>query len=192
MKMKTICHRTGKLFAYPVVRLAVLIVAAAMPLLAALPSLGQSEEGIKTAFLYNFAKFTEWPAGAFPDDHSAVTVGFVGADSLAASFEKNIAGKNANGRDFVVKRLNGAAGVEECHILFIGAGGEVAALLQAVKGKPVLTVGEGDDFVSTGGMIRFVKEGAKLGFDLALDAIREAKLEMDSKVRQIARTVKGK
>ena len=119
-------------------------------------------------------------------------MGFIGADALAASFEKNIAGKNANGRDFVVRRLAGASGIESCHMVFIGDAGQVASALVSLKGKSVLTVGESDGFLAGGGMIRFIKDGAKIGFDLDLSATSAAKLELDPKVRQIARSVKGR
>ena len=158
---------------------------------AATSVLGQSEDGIKAAFLYNFGKFTEWPGKAFTDGNTPITVGFIGADSLADMFEKNVTGKNANGRDFVVKKLAGGVGAESCHILFIGDATQVAAVMAALKGKPVLTAGEGDGFSEAGGMIRFIKDGAKVSFDLNLGAASGVALKLDPKVRQIARNVKG-
>ena len=64
-------------------------------------------------------------------------------------------------------------------------------MLAALKGKPVLTVGEGDGFVAAGGMIRFIKDGAKISFDLDLGAASGVALKLDQKIRQIARNVKG-
>jgi YfiR/HmsC-like len=153
--------------------------------------LGQSEEGVKCAFLYNFAKFTEWPARAFANNSAPVTVGFIGADALADTFEKNVTGKNANGRDFVVKKLAGTAGAEQCQIVFVGDIGQAAAVLGALKGKPVLTVGDSDAFASAGGMIAFSKDGAKISFDLDLTAVNGAELKLDSKLQHVARKVKG-
>lgn len=157
----------------------------------AMPAAAQSEEGIKAAFLYNYAKYTEWPAKAFADGNSPITVGFVGADSLADTFEKNVTGKNANGRDFAVKKLSGAAGAESCQIVFIGDSSQNAAVLGALKGKSVLTVGDGEQFTESGGMIKFIKDGAKITFDLYLDTAGAVGLKLDQKLRQIARNVKG-
>jgi hypothetical protein len=168
-----------------------LILVAALLLGGAEKALAQSEDGIKAAFLYNFAKFTEWPASAFAGDSAPVTVGFVGADSLADKFEQNVAGKNANGRDFSVKRLTGAAGVESCQIVYVGDAGQTAAVIAAAKGKPVLTIGSDDGFLSGGGMINFMKDGGKVGFDMDLTGVNAAGLKIDSKLRQVAHNVKG-
>jgi hypothetical protein len=158
---------------------------------AAASALGQSEEGVKAAFLYNFGKFAAWPQGALADGNALLTVGFVGADALADVFEKNVAGKNVNGRDVAVRKLSDAAGAEKCQIVYVGDASQAAAVLAAVKDRPILTVGEGDAFAAAGGMIRFVREGAKVSFDLDLQAAKAVKLELDQKVRQIARNVKG-
>jgi hypothetical protein len=151
----------------------------------------QSEEGIRAAFVYNFAKFTEWPATAFADANAPITVGFVGAASLADTFEKNVVGKNANGRDFAVKRFSSATGAENCQILFVGDAAQVSAVLGAIKGKAILTVGDTDSFAAAGGMIKFVKDGAKVSFDLDFAAINTAQLKLDAKLKQIAHAVKG-
>ena len=168
-----------------------LAVAVGLVITVANSAFAQSEEGIKAAFVYNFAKFTEWPANAFADGGAPITVGFVGAASLADTFEKNVVGKNANGRDFAVKRLPTAAGTESCQIVFVGDPGQIEAVVSAIKGKAILTVGDSDHFAAAGGMIKFVKDGAKISFDLDFTSINAAQLKLDAKLRQIARSVKG-
>jgi hypothetical protein len=168
-----------------------LLLAALFSLAAVNSALAQSEDGIKAAFVYNFAKFTEWPANAFANDSAPITVGFVGAESLADMFEKNVVGKNANGRDFAVKRLADATGAEICQIIFIGDKSQVAGVLAATAGKPILMIGDSDGFATAGGMINFVKDGAKISFDLNVTAINAVHLNLDAKLRQIARNVKG-
>lgn len=155
------------------------------------PALAQSEEGIKAAFLYNFAKFTTWPDGAFAGGSAPVTVGFVGADALADKFEQVVTGRNANGRDFAIKKLAGGAGAENCQMVYVGDATQAAAVLGATKGKPVLTLGGSDSFVSAGGMVNFVMEGGKVSFDLDLNAVNANGLKVDAKLRQVARNVKG-
>jgi hypothetical protein len=173
-------------------RLAKLILAAVILASAAIgPAFAQSEAGVKTAFIYNFAKFTEWPASAFAGDSAPITVGFVGADSLADTFEKNVTGKNANGRDFAVKKLSGAAGVDGCQIVFVGDASQASAVIGALKGKPVLQVGDSAGFAAAGGMITFVVTDGKVSFDLDLGAINAGGLKLNDKLRQVARNVKG-
>ena len=151
----------------------------------------QTEEGIKAAFIYNFAKFIEWPAAPFASPTAPVTVGFVGGSALADSFEQNTKGKNANGRDFVIKRLSGASGAEQCQIVYVADASQVGALTDALKGKPVLLIGEPEAILESGGAIRFIKEGAKVVFDLNLASVGTAGLKVDAKIQKAARTVKG-
>ena len=160
-------------------------------MLANASAFAQSEEGIKSAFMYNFGKLTQWPATAFANDAAPINVGFVGADTLADLFEKNITGKNANGREFVVKKLSGAEGVASCQIVFVGNDAMVADVLGAAKGKPVLTVGESEAFVAGGGIIKFFRDGAKVAFDLDVGAAKFAELKFDEKLIKIAKNVKG-
>ena len=151
----------------------------------------QTEEGIKAAFIYNFSKFIEWPAAAYASPSAPVTIGFIGGNTLADVFEENSKGKNANGRDFVIKRLSGVAGAEECQIVYVADGGQISAVLGALKGKPTLVVGEAENLLDAGGSIRFIKEGAKVVFDLNLANTTAAALKVDPKLQKAARTVKG-
>jgi len=151
----------------------------------------QTEEGIKAAFIYNFSKFIEWPATAYASPSAPVTIGFVGGSALADLFEENSKGKNANGRDFVIKRLSGVAGAEECQIVYVAEAGQINAVLGALKGKPTLVVGEAENLLDSGGAIRFIKEGAKVVFDLNLATATAAGLKVDPKLQKAARTVKG-
>ena len=150
----------------------------------------QSADDVEAAFLFNFSKFVEWPSKAFADGQAPVTIGFVGKASLANVFEQNAKGKNANGRELLVKRLDAGGGAESCQIVFIGDASQVAAVLGAVKGKPVLTVGEGDAFLSAGGMIALSRDGSRLVFDINAGAIKASDLKSDPKIEKAARSVK--
>jgi len=164
------------------------IIAALAWLAGALAVRAQSEDALKAAFLYNFAKFTEWPASAFSDASARLVIGFIGADALADTFEKNVAGKNANGREFLVKKIADAGAAASCHIVFAGSGG---AIVPALKGKPVLTVGENEEFAKSGGGIGFVTEGAKVSFVLNAGSVAVTGLKLDPKLHKVARSVIG-
>ena len=172
-------------------RATLILLAAVFAIIAIAPVFGQSADGVKAAFIYNFAKFTDWPAGAFASDGAPVTVGFIGADTLAEGFEKNVTGKNANGRDFAIKKLSSAADAATCQIVFVGDDSQASAVVNSTKGKPVLTVGGSDGFAGAGGMINFVDNGGKVGFDLNMTAINASGLKLNAKLQQVARNVKG-
>ena len=151
----------------------------------------QSEDGLKAAFLYNFAKLTEWPAKAFASASAPITVGFVGATPLADTFEQNTKGKNVNGRDFVVKKAAAVGDCADCQIVFVADHAQIASVTTALKGKPVLIVGDVEGLLASGGMINFIKDGAKVAFELNLDAAKASEIKLDAKLQKIAKSVKG-
>jgi hypothetical protein len=63
--------------------------------------------------------------------------------------------------------------------------------LAAVGAANLLTVGYSDGFANAGGMVNFIKNGAKMSFDLDLTGITAAGMGLDSKLRGLARNVKG-
>jgi len=48
-----------------------------------------TEYQIKAAFIFNFAKFVEWPAAAFPKTSSPIVVGVLGENPFHDTLEKN-------------------------------------------------------------------------------------------------------
>lgn len=154
------------------------------------PARAQSADEVTTGFLYNFARFVEWPSKVFAENSSPFVIGFIGRPALADTFARIVTGRNVNGRDFAIKRLDGSAGVENCQIVYVGDASQTTAVLAALKNKPVLVVGEGDDFLTAGGMVAFKKDGARLVFDLNVSALKACQLNPDPKMEKAARALK--
>lgn len=154
-------------------------------------SFAQTQDDVTVAFLYNFARFVEWPPSAFANGDAPFTIGFVGRPALADRFSQAVQGKNVSGRDFAVRKLDDATGAAACQIVFFGDAAQAHVIITAVKGKPVLCVGEGQPFLAAGGMIAFSREGARLVFDVNLGAIAAATLSPGEKLTKAARSVKN-
>src|SRR5205085_7594625 len=80
-----------------------------------------SEYQLKAAFLYNFAKFVEWPAAAFPEPATPFTIGVIGENPFDDQLEQTVRNKNINGHAFSVRQIRSLSEVKSCHILFISA-----------------------------------------------------------------------
>jgi hypothetical protein len=132
--------------------------------LVALPerAAAQSQEEARAIFLYNFAKFVEWPATAFAEGSTPVTIAVVGDNEVAKALERYVKGKNANGRDLVVKKLDGADGCADAHIVFVGNAKFTTDVIGAITGKPVLSVGDDENFLKSGGTIRLFSKDNKV------------------------------
>jgi hypothetical protein len=154
-------------------------------------SFAQSQDDVTVAFLYNFARFIEWPPGSFTSGEAPFTVGFVGRPALAEKFARAVQGKNVGGREFNIRNLDDVSGATACQMVFIGEEGQTSAVLAAINGKPVLCVGEGEAFLAAGGMIALSRAGARLVFDVNPGAITAATLSPGEKLTKAARSVKG-
>jgi hypothetical protein len=143
-----------------------------------------TEYQIKAAFIFNFAKFVEWPPAAFPKASSPIIVGVLGDNPFHDALEKTIRNKTVDEHPVVIREYRSAVDVTNCHILFI-CSSEKARLSQILKqldGRSVLTVGEMPGFTETGGMINFVLEGTKIRFQINNDAANSAGLKISAKL----------
>jgi hypothetical protein len=149
------------------------------------------EYEVKAAFLFNFAKFVEWPPDAFPDPATPVTICIVGEDPFGQGLDAVVEGETLNGRRLAVRRLRDLLQARDCHVLFVSRSEKerLPALLAGLRSGGVLTVGEGDGFLEQGGMIRFVLEQNRVRFDINLDAAEHARLKLSSKLLRLARVV---
>jgi hypothetical protein len=153
-----------------------------------------SEYQVKALFLFNFAKYVDWPPRAFENDSAPIVIGLVGQDNFGDNFKQVIAGKTINGRPVVVKHVASEQEYKGCHILFISASEKsgLPAILNAVKDSAILTVGETERFLAQTGMINFTKRENKIRLEINLGAVQQANLKISSKLLSVADVVMGK
>ncbi len=142
------------------------------------------EYQVKAAFLLNFAKFVEWPATAFNSADAPLGICVLGENPFGSALEETVRGMEVAGKSFVIRKISEARQAAGCHILFI-VGSErrrSRAVLEEIKGFSILTVGETDDFISNGGVIRFKLKDAQLRFEIDAEAAVREKLKISSKL----------
>ncbi len=169
------------------------LVVLALPLLLAV-GLGHaqtpppSEYQLKAAFLYNFAKFIEWPQNAFAENKSPFIIGILGDNPFGTHLESTVAGKKINEHPITIQTFREVAAVTNCHILFVSSSEKerLPEIIEKLRGTTVLTVGQTERFIETGGMVNFVQEGTKLRFQINDDAAKVAKLKISSKLLGLA------
>jgi hypothetical protein len=99
--------------------------------------------------------------------------------------------ERVRGRAIVVRRLDGPEAVGACDMVFVSAaeGKRVAPALKELRGRPVLTVGESDDFLQLGGIISLPKRNHRMAIEVNRMAAERARLQISSKLLAIARLV---
>jgi len=152
------------------------------------------EYKVKAAYLFNFVKYVEWPAGAFTSPDEPYLIGVLGEDPFGEIVEKTVADRLVNKRKVIVLRSKQIEKLKTCHVVFIAVSekNRIGAILASYKSAPILTVSEMERFIQSGGMIAFAYEKETIRFDVDWDQAEENKLKISSRMLASARTVYSK
>ena len=146
---------------------------------------------LKAAFLYNFAKFSEWPADALaPGQRLALCV--VGDAAIADALGHTIEGHTIEGHELTVTVRTANESAAGCHLLYVSASQvkRSAGLLQSAKGASVFTVSDGNSFAESGGVAQLIVENDRMRFAINIAAAQRVRLTISSKLLSLARIVK--
>jgi hypothetical protein len=149
------------------------------------------EYQIKAVFLFNFVQFVEWPASAFVSPDDPIRIAVLGNDPFAGSLDIAVQGEKVRQRSLVVERVQRIQDAANCHLLFVCSSERmnIASIISAFKGRPVLTVGDMPDFARRGGIIDFYLEGQKVRFEINRAAALQSGLKVSSQLLGLARIV---
>jgi hypothetical protein len=161
---------------------------------AATPEAAALEYKVKAGYLFNFAKFVEWPAGSFPSAGSPFIIAVLDGGEAFPVLEQLFAGKNVNGRPAQVKHAAPAALPKDAHILLVtrAAGKTPEEIREALGAAPTLIVGETEQFAERGGAITFVREEESVRLMLCFEHATENGLKVSAKLSSVAKSVKPK
>jgi hypothetical protein len=149
-----------------------------------------SEYEVKAAYLFNFAKFVEWPQAALPRENTPLSVCLVGKSPMNDVME-SLAGKTIKNRRLVIHQFSRIEDLNECHILFINSSVKtsLSQIVASVASRPILTVSDSKGFAAAGGIIEFVPVGAKIRFEINHRSALNINLKISSHLLRLATTV---
>lgn len=146
---------------------------------------------LEAAYIYNFAKFVEWPPFKFPNSSTPVRFCVLNDFAFQSELNRALSARTISGRTLEVALLRDASQALQCHVLFINAAQErqVEHLLKPLRSASVLTVGETDGFLDEGGMINFSLQNDQVQFRINRKAAQEANLYLSSRLLSLAKKV---
>jgi hypothetical protein len=146
-----------------------------------------TEPSLKAAFMYNFAKFTVWPPDVLAAAAS-LTACVVGDSSVFEALRRTVKDRQLLGHGIDVVEIQPQGPIRACHVLYVSglAPAQVAAILAGIKGIPVLSISDIDDFAKQGGIVQIFLENGRMRFDFNLQAAKASRLQPSSKVLAIA------
>lgn len=149
------------------------------------------EYQVKAVFLYNFTHFIDWPSAAFESQYAPFIIGVIGNDPFGPFIEATIEGERIGTHIIRSQRIQSLSEIKNCHILYIASKDpdEIKNILEAVKGKNILTVGDTPNFTRWGGMIRFFTEQGKIRLQINNTEARASGLKISSKLLRVAQVL---
>ncbi|MEW6764292.1 MAG: YfiR family protein [Pseudomonadota bacterium] len=149
------------------------------------------EPEVKAAFVYNFIRFAEWPASAFPSPGAPIQLCLLGSTDPLLDALANIDGKSARGRPVRVQSLSKLKDAGACQVLVVGESEKrkMHVALASAAASATLTVSEIDGFAEAGGMIGLVRDIDRIQFEVNLQSAQQAGLQLSSQLLKLARRV---
>ena len=151
----------------------------------------ERELQIKAAFLFNFTQFVEWPPDVLSHSGEPMVIGILGEDPFGGHLKDLISGEKVNGHPLIIQHYQNAEEINICHILFISLheSGKLREVFANLKQHGILTVGDGDNFIKEGGMVRFFNKNNKIRIQINTGITKGAGLAISSKLLQVANVV---
>jgi hypothetical protein len=151
-----------------------------------------SEYALKAAFISKFVNFVTWPSNSLGAANEPLVLTVLGTDPFGATLEETMQNTTVHGRRIVVQRVRDEGNLATCHVLFVSASEEprLPEILGRLRGQPLLTISETDQFCQQGGMINFIRTGRHVRFEINPQAAERAGLKISSQLLKLATIVK--
>jgi hypothetical protein len=162
-----------------------------LPLSAWGESAVSKEYQLKAAFLYNFAKFVEWPQGCFSDPETMIRIGVLGADPFGSALEDITRDATIRNRKLMVQRSQRMTELKGCHLLFVcqSEKARLREILASLGNEPILTVSDIEGFTDAGGMIRFYIADRKVRFEINPTCAAQHGLKISAQLLSLGRII---
>jgi hypothetical protein len=148
------------------------------------------EQQAKAAFVFNFARYVEWPERAFGSREAPVVICVLGRDVFGSALTA-VENRQVQGRPIRVRVGITAEAARSCHVVFVADSEQrrLAQTLRSFAGEPILTVSDIEGFIDVGGSIGIVQGEQRLEFEVNRDALDQAQLKASSNLLKLARNL---
>ncbi|RLJ19314.1 DUF4154 domain-containing protein [bacterium endosymbiont of Escarpia laminata] len=162
-----------------------LMVLSPLQLIAAPPN---AEYKLKAALVYKLSKFVEWPASSGADKSGRFGICVLGEDVFGSALDA-LEQRKAAGRTVRIRRFTQSESIgDSCQVVFISKSKRpfMGAILQKLKGRPILTLGDTEGFAEQGGIIEFTRGKKRIGFLINLESARRSGLKIAAPLLDLA------
>jgi hypothetical protein len=149
------------------------------------------EVDLKAAIVLNVLRYSTWP------DHSAanapVTVGILGKTSFAKALRPTLEGKAVDSHPIRLIEIGTPFDPRCCQAIIVALENpaDLKQALSAVRGAPILTIGEADRFLDSGGTVNLLEVDGHMSFEVSIEALERSGVAISSKLLRFGQ-VKGR
>jgi hypothetical protein len=128
---------------------------------------GDSEDELKSAAVWLFVQYSNLQPGV----DGAITVGVLGRSAFGQALRRTLEGKSTGGHP--VRVVDAKSDMRCCQIVYLATGKneEIRRALQSSQPLRVLTIGESDHFLDSGGAVNLFIADGHISFETSLDAL---------------------
>ena len=156
--------------------------------------LGQTieEYQLKAAFIFNIAKFVEWPTDAFQSPKDPIVLCILGASPFGDALAQAANGKTIDDRKFAIRPVSDLRQAGGCHILFVSASERkrFRSILGEIASSGILTVGDVESFSIEGGVVNLKLDGDKIRIRINVQAAERERIRISSKLLSLSQVVR--
>lgn len=143
-----------------------------------------SEQSVRAALVFNFIKFTEWPAAAVGGSPLQLCVATNDPAQIAAL--EALDERRVRGKSLVTLRFRRTA---HCDVIYVDSRQRWNEIVEQNNTGHVLTIGGYTGFVADGGMIEIALPEGSIRFDINLPEAKRVGLRIYPQLLRLARRV---
>ncbi|MCP4218628.1 MAG: YfiR family protein [bacterium] len=154
----------------------------------------ENEYFVKSILFQRFSNYVTWPKSTgIKNKSKPFIIAVIGENPFGQILKRVYTGKRIRDKNVTIRFLTDIGEIENCHILFISSSlaHQLPAILKATKDKPILTVGDTPGFAKKGVIINMYQAGTVIRFEISTEAVRNAKIDISTKLIKISRIVES-
>jgi hypothetical protein len=130
-----------------------------------------------------------WPSDTPAGGNGPLYICTLGDDPFRGDLEATVANKLIDARTVAVRHFKLPQDALGCNVVFVSKSetSRASLILAYFRRAPVLTVGDQEDFLGAGGMIRLFLDGKRVRFEINRSSADMARLKVSAQLLLLAR-----
>jgi len=145
-----------------------------------------TEYQVKAATLRYLAHNVAFSERAFATANSPLVIGVLGTNPFGKTLENLCAGESVGSHPIEIRNLRRGSSIANCHIVFVcsSEASRASRVIAAAAGKPILLVGEFNNFASVGGHLNYLFVNGAMRVEYNTAAAAQSSLKIPSKIQR--------